>query len=146
MTVSELMTTDLVTLRCGDTVDLAISLMLTRGLRALPVLDEDSRLLGVVTDSALVRLALPSYAELLGDLAFLPDDFEPFERRLHEAGDVRVEQILSGDIAVASEETSLIEAAWLMLRDNRRRLYVLRNGRLVGTLGLRDILREMLKA
>ncbi len=146
MRVRNLMLADMIVLRKGDTVDKAMQAMVARGLRVLPVVDEGYRLLGVVSDTDIVRLAMPAYAEMLGDLSMLPDDFGPVERRLADAGDMLVEDMMAREPLRVSEDTTLIDAAWRMLHSEQRRAFVERDGVLVGTVGLKEILSEMLRA
>lgn len=54
--VGQFMTTDLFTVRKGDVVDLAASLMDWRHIRHVPVEDDEGRLVGLVSHRALLRL------------------------------------------------------------------------------------------
>jgi len=145
VTAAQIMTRDVVVARPEETVDEVTKRMLDKGVSGLPVVDDEGHVLGLVTESEIIRLLLPWYVELLGDVAFLPEDFEPFEELLSEAGDVRVRQIMVNEFVQATEDTTVAELATLMLTKNTRRVLILRGDKLVGTVGRRDVLQEILK-
>jgi CBS domain-containing protein len=57
MRAREIMTSPVITVRSGESVGVAAELLATRGFGALPVVDEDDRLVGVVTAAELDRPA-----------------------------------------------------------------------------------------
>lgn len=54
MNVSDIMTRDVASVAVGTHVRHAISIMLERGVSGLPVLDNDERLVGIVTEGDLI--------------------------------------------------------------------------------------------
>jgi CBS domain-containing protein len=144
MRARDAMVTDLVTVRPTDTVDVAAKMMLDHDVAYLPVVDGDMRIVGVVTEIHMVHLLLPSYFDMLEDTDYLPDDFEPFEHGLATAGDVPISEIMGQEIETADEDAPLPGLAARLVRSGVRRILVVRDGRLVGTLGRRDILSQIL--
>lgn len=63
-TVSQIMTTDPITIAPNDTVRDAAELMLEYQISGLPVI-EDGRLVGVITESDIFRLVVRSWTELM---------------------------------------------------------------------------------
>ena len=53
--VRQVMTTDVLTLRPSDTVDAAARALAERGVGGAPVVDDDGRLVGIVSRGDLVR-------------------------------------------------------------------------------------------
>jgi CBS domain-containing protein len=139
------MLTDLISLHGDETVRQAIGLMLSEKIREIPVVDDQQHLVGTVRDDGLVSLAMPSYSEMLVDMSYVPDDFEPFERRLRTSADLPINSVMRQDYITVDEDTSVIEIAWLMLHHNQRRVFVLRNNVLVGTVGFKEIMPLMLR-
>ena len=143
MRAKDVMTTELLTVR-GDAIAAeAARLMHESGHGGLPVVDGAGRLLGMIDRLSLVHLVLPKYAEAIGDLAFLPDDFEPFEERLEEVGHMLVRDVAHACEATVEESTPLVEVAALMVMKRAHHVPVLRDGRLVGIVGLQDVVDEI---
>jgi CBS domain-containing protein len=139
------MTRDVASLRSTATVVEAVRLMHASGHGGLPVLDQEGRVLGIATKLAILRLCLPRYAEQVGDVSFLPGDFEPFAGRFEHAGEVPIEQVMEPCPPCVSEETSLGEVAVLMITKRVRQIPVVRDGRLVGIVGLQDVIDEIVR-
>jgi CBS-domain-containing membrane protein len=55
MRARDIMTSPVITVRAGTTVQDAAALLAARGFTALPVLDDDDRLIGIVTEADLLR-------------------------------------------------------------------------------------------
>ena len=145
MSAGRVMNRNVVTVLHGTAVSEVVRLMHASGHGGLPVMDEESRVLGVATKLAVLRLCLPQYADQIGDLSFLPDDFEPFARRFERAGQVKVEQIMEPCPPCVSEDTPLAEVASVMVTRRVRQVPVVREGRLVGIVGLQDVIDEIVR-
>jgi len=120
--VEQYMTTDLFTVRPDDPIELAAHLMDWRGAQQVPVEDEDNRLVGIVSYSAIVRLVAR------GGLS---------------AGESKlsVSSIMRRDPLTVGPETPIVEAIETMVKHGESALPVLREGRLVGMVSERDLLR-----
>lgn len=143
MSAREVMVTDVVTAHPDETAGAVALRMLEHDLAAIPVVDDEGHILGVVSDVELIRLVVPAYMDLLEDTDFLPDDFEPFERRATTAGATLVRDIMSDQFETVSEDTSLPSVAAHLVRPGVRRVFVVRDGRLVGAVGRRDVFTTM---
>jgi CBS domain-containing protein len=139
------MNRNVVTVLRETSVSEVVHLMHASGHGGLPVVDEEGRVLGVATKLAVLRLCLPQYAEQIGDLSFLPDDFEPFAGRFERAGQVKVEQVMEPCPPCVSEDTPLAEVAAVMVTRRVRQVPVVREGRLVGIVGLQDVIDEIVR-
>lgn len=132
MLVKDRMTVPLVTITPETTVPDALSLMETKGIRRLPVVDKD-RLVGIVTLLDLVR-ASPSPAtslsiwELNYLLARLP-----------------VKDVMAKKVVTISPETPIDEAAKLMREQRLGGLPVVSEGKLVGIITETDIFTAFLE-
>ncbi len=124
-TVDTIMDTDLVTVDVNDPLSQVVDMMLARGLRFVPVLEE-GQLTGVITNTDLVeRAGLAARLQLHSAGAPL----EPATWRAESARDA----MTSDPIAVLSG-TPVDAAARLMLRRRVKRLPVLGRGRVVGVI------------
>ena len=120
--VEQYMTTDLFTVRPDDPIELAAHLMDLRGAHQVPVEDDENRLVGIVSYPAILRLV--ARGGLLRGEAKLP-----------------VSSIMSRDPVTVSTETPIAEAIQAMVKLGVSGLPVVREGRLVGIVTERDLLR-----
>jgi CBS domain-containing protein len=130
MKAADLMTRDLVTISPNATAREALELMRQHDHAALPVVEEGGRLVGLLTETDLLRLALPRYLEHVGDLSFLPAEYEPYQHAMERIGDVRVREFMERtDVPVCESGV--------------RRVPIVRNGVLVGLITRGDLMRAI---
>jgi CBS domain-containing protein len=142
MRARDTMKREVTTVSPNATVAEAARLMQTSRHGTLPVVDRAGTLLGVVTRGGLVRRCLPEYLEQVGDL-YRSGEFQPFLDKVQEVGLLSVQDVMSRDPLVVQEETPLAEVAALMITHHARQVPVVNEGRLVGIIGLQDIVDEI---
>lgn len=128
--IRDLMTTDMVTLERGETLDIADSIMNLGRIRHLPVLDGDGRLCGIVSQRDLFRGALGTA------LGVKVSDQHRLLRTL------RIEDVMTSDLLTARPDDSLHHAAALMLKHKIGCLLVVEGDRLVGLVTESDFVRQ----
>jgi CBS domain-containing protein len=69
---------------------------------------------------------------------------EPFERFLLQESKILVEEVMNTKPLCIDHDSSIIEAVSLMLKHNKRYLYVLEDKKLIGILSQKDVLRKIL--
>jgi CBS domain-containing protein len=122
MKVDEVMTSDAVSCRAGDTLARAAELMWDRDCGCVPVVDHEDRVIGIVTDRDVCMAALHR------------------GRALHEV--LVSDAMASVPVTVGPEET-IVVAQDVMRRVRVRRLPVTDvTGKLVGVLSLHDLARS----
>lgn len=140
--VGDVMTRGVHTVTSATTVLEALQLVVDKKVTGLPVIDEDNKVVGVVSDFDL--LALDRKA-LVQDIMFPPTDqswqaFNDLKRSLEKIEGKNVEDVMTMDPVVVRSETSIDAAAKLLLESKIRRLPVVdKTGALVGVLTRRDI-------
>ena len=108
MKATDIMTTEVVTVPDTASARDCVERMLATGHHALPVVDASGSLIGLISQIDILRLCLPQYAEQIGDLAFLPDDFAPFDSQMEKVADVCISDIMTRDPATATEDTAIV--------------------------------------
>ncbi len=117
MTVQDAMSTNLITLGENDSVLTGLTLLIKEGIAGAPVVSEDLRLIGIVTEFDL----------LLG---------------VNYVGEAMpVSRVMSRNVVSIGPGASLEEARKLVLMYRWRRIPVVEDEKLVGILSRRDILR-----
>jgi CBS domain-containing protein len=117
MTVRDAMTTNVITLRDTDSVLAGLKVLVKEELSGAPVVNKDQHVIGMVTEF-----------DLLLAIDCVGDDF-PISRVMHK------------DVISTAPGTELDDARRMILSHNYRRLPVIENGKLIGILSRRDILR-----
>jgi CBS domain-containing protein len=142
-TVAEVMTTDVVTVREQAGYKEMVETMAVLGISALPVVDDDARVVGIVSEADL--LLKVEYAGVQPELSVLR------RRRVRAAlvkanGDL-ARDIMSAPATVVSRDETIAVAAKRMDTEKVKRLPVVdRDGRLVGIVSRSDLLRPFLRA
>jgi CBS domain-containing protein len=106
-----------ITLRDTDSVLAGLKVLVTEELSGAPVVDKDHQVIGMVTEF-----------DLLLAIDCVGDDY-PLSRVMHK------------EIVSTTPGADLDDARRMILSHNYRRLPVIENGKLVGILSRRDILR-----
>ena len=121
MKVRDLMTTSVLSVGAGESVEVAARTMTQYNIGALPVRGADGSLCGLVTDRDLVTRCVATQKP---------------------AASTKVKDVMTTGIAYATPDMEASVAAHLMGRKQVRRLPVVENGRLCGMLALADFARR----
>ena len=117
------MSTKLITVNQHDDVYAAISKLLKHKISGTPVVDDSGNLKGILSEKDCLRInANGSFYEMPG-------------------GDVS--RYMTNDVMTVHPETDIFVIADLFLKHHFRRVPVLENGKLVGLISRRDVLRAV---
>lgn len=144
MKVKESMTRDLTAVEPSMTVKELIFLFDQSGISSVPVVDEEGRILGIVSERDIIEGAMPGYFELLYGTAFFTD-MNRLSQKLREIEHDRIEFYMTADVCKIEEDEDDLAAAEVMIRQNLKALPVVnKDGILVGMLRRIDLLKELL--
>lgn len=120
MSCREVMTTDLPTLREGDSVWHALQVLTDHNYGGLPVVDDSGRYVGMLRVRDLLALTLPkvvtSDTREHMDLAFVQDSIGDLRARLNSLAKSPIKKYVSTDTPVLNPGTSLVETLLLLYR------------------------------
>jgi CBS domain-containing protein len=146
MQVKDVMTTSVAAVPPHMAVEDVAAFLLERRISAAPVVDDDGRLLGIVSEGDLLRRPETGterprswWLSLFASSTEAAADYIKTHGR--RAIDVR-----TGDVVTVGEDTPLSEVAGLLERNRIKRLPVVRDGRLVGIISRADLLRALAAA
>ncbi len=122
----------------------AANMMFRFRMTAIPVLDKDGTMIGVIDDRDLIKAALPDYKTLISNLNYSMD-VEPFEELLKQEDKIRVSQLYRQEFETTAPTTRIVEAAAMMIFKDIRRVFVTENGKLVGALLRGDIVNMIIR-
>lgn len=123
LTAGAIMTPTLVTVRPDASIEEAIETLLREQISGLPVLDEDGRLVGVITEFALLAIA--------------------YDRRVKNH---TVSQHMTRELITVDIDDPVSRVADLCIVHRVRRVLVIKDGRMVGVIARRDVLRALVEA
>src|SRR5262245_59259482 len=131
MKAMDVMVRDVITVKPDADVASAIRLLVDHDISALPVIDDDGSVVGVVSEADLVRRAeigtekhRPWWLEALTPGSMLAEEFA-------KSYGLRVSEVMSPNVVSASEETPLAEIATLLETHRIKRVPIIDAGKLV---------------
>ncbi len=143
MKALEIMTANPVTVAPDTPVLSAIRLMLQRKFSGLPVIDENGRLAGIVTEGDLLRRVETGTQRRRSRLIeFFLGPGRLAEEFAHSHGR-KVGEVMTGAVHTVDEDAPLQEIVKMMEQHRIKRLPVLRQGKLVGIVSRSNLLRAL---
>jgi CBS domain-containing protein len=132
-TVEEVMTRDIIAVRPDTSLRTATELMLEHAISGMPVVDEEGRLVGMLSKTDLVRHRLADEDETT--VARLPSG-------QHLLEGTTVEDVMTRQVLTVREGASLCEAAKILVNAGVHRVPVVTgSGALAGLISTSDIVR-----
>ncbi|WP_433088225.1 CBS domain-containing protein [Dactylosporangium sp. CA-052675] len=144
MLVSDVMTAFPAYIRLGAPIRRAAEVISVSEVGQLMVLDHDGRFVGTLSEEDLVRAMLPGFDDVTAAGGTLADAFALFLERGRTLADRVVDPLVARDVAALRPDDELARAAVVMLDRGLRRLPVVDDGRLVGTLSRADLCRAVI--
>lgn len=146
-TVGDVMSRDPITATPDTPLTDVIRILAERRISGLPVVDQNGKLVGVISETDLMwresGVTPPAYIMLLDSVIYLENPAR-YDRDLHKALGQTVGEVMSSNPMTISPDKSLQEAARLMHERGVHRLPVLdANEQVVGVLTRGDIVRAM---
>jgi CBS domain-containing protein len=145
-TAGEIMARDIPNVHPSDDARTAIDLLSKTDLGAIPVVDNDNKLVGIVSESDLVLseeesdLHLPHYLNIMGGIVFV-GSMKGFEERLEKAFATEVSELMTADPIVAHDYESADRVAKKIADKHHNHLPVVdADGYLVGMVTRADAL------
>ncbi len=143
--VRDIMDASPATVRADAGVEEVVDLLRKHALPGVPVVDDDDRLIGIVTEADLVLpddqgdLHIPHYINLFGGTVFL-EPLGRFEERLRKVFAASAADMMTRDPDTVSPDTTVADAARLIHESGHNRLPVVEDGRLAGVVTRMDVL------
>ena len=143
MRAMDVMVRDVITIRPDDSIADAAKLISENDVSALPVVDNDGRLVGVISEADLMNreeigttIHHPWWIEAVTPAATLAAEFAKSHGK-------KVGEVMSERVITATEETPLGEIAAILERHRIKRVPILRQGNLVGIVSLSNLVQAL---
>jgi CBS domain-containing protein len=147
LTAKDIMRKNVLTVDPELTVQEVMQLFLDRHITGAPVVDEEDKLVGVISQTDLLR-----YQRSMAPVAahtpsyYQESDGEVFvsHMRIEAPASTRVQDLMTPAAFMTEEDTPVGEIARFMLRRHVHRIIVTRKGKLAGIVTSMDLLRALL--
>lgn len=144
MKAKDIMTRRVITVTPDSTVGDIATLLLERNISAVPVIDEDKRVVGVVSEGDLVirhdiGTDQPKHSwwlRLLNDSTALAGEYLKTHGRI-------ARDVMTRDVITVEEDAPIAEIARVMEKNHIKRVPVLKDGMLVGIVSRANIVRQV---
>jgi CBS domain-containing protein len=145
-TVADVMTAEVAVIGADAPVAEAADRMAELGVSALPVVDRDRRLLGLLRDDDLIvseaRVHAPRFLNVLGATIPFPGEMRHLEEELRKVAGATVGDVMQRDPVVAGAHDTVEDVATMMHDEDVRHVPVVDNdGQVVGIVTRGDLVR-----
>lgn len=143
MKIKEIMTQKVISISPETNAREALELLVKMQISGLPVIDENNKLVGMFTEKEILAAVLPSYIEKVGSFVY-QDNPKAVKQKIAAFQTTKVKEVMRQEVITIDEETSLSEAARLMLTKKARRLPVLNKTKeVVGIVSRGDLMKAL---
>jgi CBS domain-containing protein len=141
MNAGDVMTRNVVTVTPDTTVLELVSILLSRNISGVPVVDAENTLVGIVTEGDLIRRAeLGTERKRGGWLAFFTATATMAQEYVRSHG-TKVQDLMTPGVVAVARDTPLADVADLMEERHVRRVPVVEDGKVVGIVSRANLLR-----
>ncbi|MGB1312178.1 MAG: CBS domain-containing protein [Bizionia paragorgiae] len=125
--VSDFMTKDLITFKANQTVEEVINTLIKHKISGGPVVNDKNELIGIISEGDCIK--------------------QISESRYHNmpVSDDSIERYMAKDIETIDGNLNVFDAAKQFLDSKRRRFPIVQDGKLIGQISQKDILKAALK-
>ncbi len=123
MKVADFMERDVTAVFADETVEEFIHACVRQFRSGFPVVDEEMRVVGIVSEKNIISEVVPSYMEMLHSTAFIPDT-NITKKRLEDIKDKPISKYMKSDIDILKTTDTLLTAATLVVKKGYRFLPV----------------------
>jgi len=139
----DIMTQNVITVKPDTTIEELARTLMRDQISGTPVVDDKGKLVGIVTENDLIsknsRLHIPTILRLFD--AYIPLGTSKLETDIKRMTANTVKDICSKEVITIDSETSLEYIATLITERKIHLLPVLKEGKLVGIIGKKDLIK-----
>lgn len=144
MKIREMMNINPTRIRLGSSVREAADLFAYSNASDLVVVDAENSLIGVLSEGDIIRAMLPKLSEIVAGGGTLADSYDLFEEKGAGLGAQPIDGYVIRKPVAVSPDDEVHKAAGIMAAKQIRRLPVVENGKLAGTVSRADVCRAVI--
>lgn len=144
MKIKDVIKSEVITVNQNATYREAANVLYQNKISGVPVVDDDGRLVGLLSEKDLFKMLFPYEDDFSADPEMYLD-FEIGENRIDEIENHKISDFMNKHVVTIDKETPVLKAGGLMLARGIHRLPVTENGKLIGIVSRKDIFGTILK-
>ncbi len=138
MLVRNVMTTGVMSAKKEHSLRSVVTKMISRHCGAVPVVDDDNTLVGIVTLRDVLLPLYPNFGDYVHDNVH-SRDFVAMQDDYPKVMEMKVEEVMTANPFTVSPDDPVLKAASYMGLKNLRHIPVSENGKLLGVVTISDI-------
>ncbi len=145
MIIQDVMNINAIRILKGSTMAEAADLAAMSNASGLFVVDKENNFVGVLSEGDMMQNALPKIDEIMSDPGGLESSGQLFSEKGSQLAEDEIDNHLVKSVITVRPTDSLLKAATTMALKKMRRLPVVQDGKLVGTISRGDICKVVFK-
>ena len=145
-TARDIMTTSVVTVKPDASIKELVKILGEHRINGVPVVDENSRLAGIVTEADIVdqckKLHIPSFFNFLDGIIFLENPAH-LEEEIKKMAGTTVGDIMTTNVRTVTPDTPVQDIATVMAEQHINSIPVMEGEKLAGIVGRWDVVKSM---
>jgi predicted transcriptional regulator len=145
MKVKDVMTKNIISVKPGMSIHRLAELLVEKNISGAPVVDEEGKLVGIVQEEGVIfqdkKVHLPTFVHIW--TGFLTLGAKRFEEEMKKITANTIADIMEKDMLLLSPDTEIEDAATRMIEKGIYYCPVTEEGRLVGIITKKDIVRSI---
>jgi len=143
MRATDIMTSEVITVEEDATVQAAAELMAEHGISALPVVDKDTRVIGIVSEGDLLHRAETATEQRRSWWLEMMTSTNQLAGEYIKSHSAKVTDVMTRDVISVTDTTPVADIAVLLETHRIKRVPVLRDGRLAGIVSRANLVRAL---
>jgi len=143
MRAMDIMTSEVITVEENATVQAAAELMAEHGISALPVVDKDTRVIGIVSEGDLLHRAETATEQRRSWWLEIMTSTNQLAGEYIKSHSAKVTDVMTRDVISVTDATPVADIAVLLETHRIKRVPVLRDGRLAGIVSRANLVRAL---
>jgi len=143
MRATDIMTSEVITVEEDATVQAAAELMAEHGISALPVVDKDTRVIGIVSEGDLLHRAETATEQRRSWWLEMMTSTNQLAGEYIKSHSAKVTDVMTRDVISVTDATPVADIAVLLETHRIKRVPVLRDGRLAGIVSRANLVRAL---
>jgi len=143
MRATDIMTSEVITVEENATVQAAAELMAEHGISALPVVDKDTRVIGIVSEGDLLHRAETATEQRRSWWLEIMTSTNQLAGEYIKSHSAKVTDVMTRDVISVTDTTPVADIAVLLETHRIKRVPVLRDGRLAGIVSRANLVRAL---
>ncbi len=146
-TATEIMTSEVITVTPETSVKELARILTENTISGVPVVNDSGDLIGIVTESDLIdqnkKIHIPTVVSILDSFIYLESP-DRLDKEMRKIAGATVADIYTTQMVTVTEDTPVNELATIMSEKSIHTLPVVRNGKLIGVIGKKDIIKTII--